>query len=121
MSSILIRRFSGPIDRLDGLTTKQCVCLPFNSPRERLVIELTLSSAIAKMEIDWWIELENTYKTRLAQRKDLYATHGKRVLDYLPGSELAYKELMEMVLQYACARYPRYFSLLDKRIFQTEF
>lgn len=23
------------------------------------------------MEIDWWIELENTYKTRLAQRKDL--------------------------------------------------
>ena len=71
------------------------------------------------MENDWWIELENTYKKRIAQRKDLYATHGKRVLDYLPGSELACKELMEMVLHYACAWYPQYFSLLDKRVFQN--
>ena len=33
------------------------------------------------------------------------------MLDYLPGSELACKELMEMALQFLCARYPRYFSL----------
>lgn len=33
------------------------------------------------------------------------------MLDYLPGSELACKELMEMSLQFLCARYPRYFSL----------
>ena len=71
------------------------------------------------MENDWWIELENAYKMRIAQRNDLYATHGKRVLDYLPGSELACKELMEIVLQYVCARYPQYFSLVDKRIFQN--
>ena len=80
---ILIRRCPGLIDRSDGLTTKPCVCLPFNSLRERLFIELKLSSEIAKMGTDWWIELENTYKPRLAQRKELYATHGKRVLDYL--------------------------------------
>ena len=71
------------------------------------------------MENDWWIELENTYRMRIAQRKELYATHGKRVLDYLPGSELACKEVMEIVLQYVCARYPQYFSLVDKRIFQN--
>lgn len=72
------------------------------------------------METDWWIEFENTYKDRIAQRKELYAKHGKAVLDYLPGSELACKELMEMVLQFICARYPHYFSLVDKRVFQNK-
>jgi hypothetical protein len=34
----------------------------------------------------------------------------------MPGSELACKELMEMVLQFICARYPQYFSIRDNRI-----
>lgn len=71
------------------------------------------------MENDWWIELENTYKERIAQRQMLYAQKGKRVLDSLPGSDLACKELMELVLQYICARYPQYFSLVDNRILQN--
>ena len=37
----------------------------------------------------------------------------------MPGSELACKELMEMVLQFVCARYPQYFTLVDKRILQN--
>ncbi|KAA8576454.1 hypothetical protein EYC84_006573 [Monilinia fructicola] len=42
------------------------------------------------------------------------------VLDYLPGSELVTKELMEMCLQFYCARYPAYFSLSpDKRTFHN--
>jgi Protein of unknown function (DUF3445) len=35
------------------------------------------------------------------------------VLQWLPGSELACKELMEMVLQFLVTRYPQYFSLSD--------
>lgn len=69
-----------------------------------------------KLETDWWIELENTYKERIAQRKALYEKHGKAVLDWMPGSELVCKELMEMVLQFICARYPQYFSIRDDRI-----
>ena len=69
-------------------------------------------AALTKLETDWWIELENTYIQRIAQRKDLYAKHGDAVLGWLPGSELACKELMEMVLQFICARYPHYFSLV---------
>lgn len=65
------------------------------------------------MEPDWWIELENTYKTRITQRKDLYAKHSTGVLAYLPGSELACKEIMKMALQYVCARYPHYFFLVQ--------
>ena len=75
--------------------------------------------ALTKLETDWWIELENTYKSRIAQRKELYAKHGKEVLDIMPGSELACKELMEMVLQFICARYPQYFTLRDKRVLRN--
>ncbi|KAJ5586287.1 hypothetical protein N7450_006074 [Penicillium hetheringtonii] len=75
--------------------------------------------SLTKLETDWWIELESTYKSRIAQRKDLFAKNGKAVLDALPGSELACKELMEMVLQYICARYPQHFTLIDKRILKN--
>ena len=63
------------------------------------------------METDWWLELVNTYSTCIADRKALFEKYGKSVLDYLPGSELACKELMEMCLQFLCARYPQYFRL----------
>ncbi|KZM22277.1 oxidoreductase [Ascochyta rabiei] len=67
--------------------------------------------SLAKMESDWWLELENTYEQRIKQRSRLLAKHGDAVLQTLPGSELACKELMEMILQFLCARYPHYFSL----------
>jgi len=63
------------------------------------------------MEPDWWLELENTYHARIAQRKQLFVEHGKGVLDCLPGGEAACKELMEMCTQFLCARYPQYFTL----------
>ncbi|KAI1341290.1 alpha-1,2-mannosyltransferase [Xylariaceae sp. FL0016] len=81
--------------------------------------------SLTKLETDWWIELESTYKQRIAQRQELYRQHGKAVLQYLPGSELACKELMEMVVQFICARYPQYFVLspdklrLENRILGT--
>lgn len=62
------------------------------------------------MDTDWWIELDNTYRQRISERKALYLKHGKTVLDYLPGSELACKELLEMAIQFLCTRYPHYFS-----------
>ncbi|KAI0813021.1 alpha-1,2-mannosyltransferase [Xylaria sp. FL0064] len=72
--------------------------------------------SLMKLEPDWWIELESTYKERIAQRKDLYAKHGPAVLQWLPGSELACKELMEMIIQFICARYPHYFILSEDNL-----
>ncbi|OQU96983.1 hypothetical protein CLAIMM_02988 [Cladophialophora immunda] len=66
--------------------------------------------ALMKFEPDFWIELEN-YFNRLEQRKQLLKQYGTSVLDYSPGSELACRELMEMVLQFVCIRYPHYFAL----------
>ncbi|KAL1647276.1 hypothetical protein SLS61_007446 [Didymella pomorum] len=67
--------------------------------------------SLTKMEPDWWLELENTYEDRMKQRAQLLIDYGSAVLQALPGSELACKELMEMVLQFLCVRYPHYFSL----------
>ncbi|PQE12735.1 hrq family protein [Rutstroemia sp. NJR-2017a BBW] len=76
--------------------------------------------SITKMEPDWWLEVENTYVSRIAERQGLFREHGNKVLDHLPGSDLACKELMEMCLQFYCARYPAYFSLSsDKRTFHN--
>ncbi|KAI1615730.1 alpha-1,2-mannosyltransferase [Exophiala viscosa] len=77
--------------------------------------------SLTKLEPNWWLEVESTYKERIAQRKGLYAEHGEAVLQWLPGSELACKELMEMVLQFLCARYPQHFELhSDKRTFENK-
>ncbi|KAH8676760.1 hypothetical protein BGZ60DRAFT_372151 [Tricladium varicosporioides] len=73
-----------------------------------------------KMETDWWLEVENTYTDRVKERQGLFRDHGSKVLDFLPGSELVCKELMEMCLQFYCARYPQYFSLsADKKTFHN--
>jgi hypothetical protein len=72
------------------------------------------------MEPDWWLEVENTYVSRVNERKELFQKYGRMVLDYLPGSELVCKELMEMCLQFYCARYPKHFSLsFDKKTFHN--
>ncbi|KAL6704864.1 hypothetical protein ACN47E_007547 [Coniothyrium glycines] len=77
--------------------------------------------SLSKMEPDWWLELENTYVERIKQRQELYKKHGGAVLQALPGSELACKELMEMVLQFLCARYPHYFRLDESdKIFHND-
>ncbi|KAF3940015.1 hypothetical protein ABW19_dt0204581 [Dactylella cylindrospora] len=67
--------------------------------------------SLTKMEPNWWLELEDTYKERIDQRKRLFEEYGDKIIQALPGTELASKELMEMVVQFLCARYPQYFSL----------
>ncbi|KAJ7043237.1 hypothetical protein C8F04DRAFT_1207726 [Mycena alexandri] len=67
--------------------------------------------SLKNMDPDRWIELESTYRARIQQRMHLYLEHGKKIIDALPGSELACQELMEMVIQFVCARYPRQFQL----------
>ncbi|KAI9166352.1 hypothetical protein HJFPF1_02452 [Paramyrothecium foliicola] len=72
-----------------------------------------------KMDTDYWLELENSYRDRVRQRQDLFAKNGKEVLEALPGSELACKELMEMVIQFLCARYPTEFRLDGNTLYNS--
>lgn len=60
--------------------------------------------------------MEKTYVARIKQRQDLYAKYGNTVLQELPGSEVCCKELMEICLQFLCARYPQYFRIDKKKM-----
>lgn len=65
---------------------------------------------MSPLEPDWWLEIESTYRDRVKERQELYAKYGDAVLNSLPGSEAASKELVYMVIQFLCSRYPTLFS-----------
>lgn len=57
------------------------------------------------------MELEQNYVATMEARQTLLEEHGDLVYFTDPGSELACRELMEMLIQFVCKRYPQYFSL----------
>ncbi|KAB5549593.1 hypothetical protein GE09DRAFT_1241222 [Coniochaeta sp. 2T2.1] len=69
--------------------------------------------SLMKFDPDWWVELERNYHQTMAARHDLLRTHPDNVRFDYPGSELASRELMEMLLQFLTTRYPQYFSLTN--------
>ncbi|KJZ80052.1 hypothetical protein HIM_00766 [Hirsutella minnesotensis 3608] len=73
--------------------------------------------ALQKLDSDYWLELESTYRERIRDRQALFIKHGSDILQALPGSELACKELMQMAVQFLCARYPQYFRVVDGHTF----
>lgn len=99
----------------------QTMC-QFSDRRPRSIVAQTdNAAALTKMETDWWLEVDKDYCAKIAERKGLYQKYGKLVLDYQPGSELACKELMEMALQFYCARYPKHFQLSnDNTVFHNK-
>lgn len=57
------------------------------------------------------MELEQNYVSVMEQRRQLKERHGELIFYSDPGSELACRELMEMLVQFMCKRYPQYFGL----------
>jgi hypothetical protein len=64
-----------------------------------------------RFDPDWWVELEQSYVWVMKQRQHLKEKHGELIFYSDPGSELACRELMEMLVQFICKRYPQYFRL----------
>lgn len=58
----------------------------------------------------------------MAERLQLLGKHGSKVIDAGEGefAEMACRELMEMVLQNICIRYPQYFSLKENRYLENK-
>ncbi|TLS26124.1 hypothetical protein PpBr36_04783 [Pyricularia pennisetigena] len=70
--------------------------------------------SLMKLEPDYWIELEQNYHASMAARQELLSQHRDLIMYYEPGSELACRELMEMVVRFLCKRYPQYFRLEEE-------
>lgn len=100
-------------------------CDIYITPQFFFTVAKSMYSALKPMEPDWWLELESTYRERIEQRRNLFARHGKTILDCSPGCESACHELMHMVIQFLCARYPQSFEfhrnscLFQNRILDT--
>ena len=86
---------------------------------ERLLV-LRIVAALMKFEPDYWIELEQNYFERMQQRQQLLRAHGPKVLDAGEGADIACRELMEMVVQFLCIRYPQYFVLKDCKTLENK-
>jgi hypothetical protein len=99
-----------PTDLSDGHTIRQCVSVA-SSQLSGLNLLALQQKAYKRLEPDWWLELDKTYTSRIKQRQDLHVKHTSHIIQSLPGTELACKELMEMALQFLCSRYPSLFSI----------
>ncbi|KAK0647111.1 hypothetical protein B0T16DRAFT_458975 [Cercophora newfieldiana] len=69
--------------------------------------------ALMKFEPDWWVELEKNYRETMAERQKILKEHSSLIFFQGPGADLAVRELMEMLLQFLCQRYPQHFSLSE--------
>ncbi|KAM7210510.1 Protein of unknown function (DUF3445) domain containing protein [Rhypophila decipiens] len=69
--------------------------------------------ALMKFDPDYWVELERNYLPTMAARKALLAEHPTRIFFHQPASDLATRELMELVLTFLVNRYPQHFRLSD--------
>lgn len=76
--------------------------------------------SLQKLDPDFYLELTSTYKATIAQRLALHDAHPTQVLQALPGSEQACKEVMEIALSFYLHRHPALFTLSpDKRTFHN--
>ncbi|KAK0671354.1 hypothetical protein QBC41DRAFT_316023 [Cercophora samala] len=71
----------------------------------------TQNMALMKYNPDFWVELEQNYLPTMAARQKLLSEHPDRIFFQGPGADLACRELMEMLLQFLCRRYPSHFHL----------
>ncbi|KAG4442858.1 hypothetical protein IFR05_001654 [Cadophora sp. M221] len=78
--------------------------------------------AFGKIDPNYWIELEQNYFERMAERQKLLEEQGPKVLDAGEGdlADMVCRELMEMVVQNICIRYPQYFTLKNKRYLENK-
>ncbi|KAK4224246.1 hypothetical protein QBC38DRAFT_485938 [Podospora fimiseda] len=75
-----------------------------------------------KYDPNWWIELTSSYIPTMAKRQTLFAQQKDRIFfqSPSPGTDLAVRELMEMLLQFLTLRYPAHFSFSsDKSLFHN--
>ncbi|KAF8150626.1 hypothetical protein B0H34DRAFT_784890 [Crassisporium funariophilum] len=76
--------------------------------------------SLKKLERNHWLELDSSYRERIAERKEIFNRHGRNAVNLLPGGEDACSELVETVIQFLCIRYPCQFSFNNRtRVFHN--
>lgn len=83
---------------------------PFNGSKNRLRLGL---SSIADAE---WIQYEDDFSERIAEKKNLIREQRNRVIQYVEGSLAAQNELLQNILAYLAAYRSELFTVDDSKV-----
>lgn len=71
------------------------------------------------MQLQDWIEIDNTYLPKYHLKKHLYKTHRNEVLVVRPGCEEALLESVHYLKDVLCKNYPKMFQLRGKDVIEN--
>ncbi|VEU20441.1 DEKNAAC101307 [Brettanomyces naardenensis] len=72
--------------------------------------------SIFKLDINHWLDMDKYYYEYIKEKERVYHSYGPDNINWLPGSEDACLELMEMVKEHMLLRYPLLFTSEDNGI-----
>lgn len=70
-------------------------------------------TGIKNLDLQHWIELDDTYMSKYLLKKRLFKEHRDEVLHYLPGCEDAIFEALELLKNFLICRFPTMFTAVD--------
>ncbi|ODV81030.1 uncharacterized protein CANTADRAFT_46596 [Suhomyces tanzawaensis NRRL Y-17324] len=76
--------------------------------------------SIFKLDINHWLDMDKYYIHYIEEKKRIWMKYGKQNIDWLPESEDACLELMEMVMDHMVARYPLLFTVLKHGTYDSK-
>lgn len=68
-----------------------------------------LTMGLRKMVAEQWLVVDNCYLPEQQLRRELLTHHREGVMQYLPGSELACEEILDLIVDFLSKRYPQHF------------
>lgn len=69
--------------------------------------------SIFKLDVNHWLDMDKYYYDYIKEKERVIHTYGPDNFDWLPGSELACRELMDTVKEHMMLRYPLLFTTKD--------
>ena len=70
--------------------------------------------SIFKLDVNHWLDMDKYYYDYIKEKERIRHTYGPDNFGWLPGSELACRELMDTVKEHMLLRYPLLFTTKDK-------
>lgn len=71
--------------------------------------------SIFKLDINHWLDMDKYYWHYIQEKQRIWHTYGRENIDWLPESEDACLELMEIVADHMIERYPLLFTVLSDK------
>jgi len=75
-----------------------------------------LAMGLKDLRLDDWIEIDRHYPEQLALKRRLFDERREEVFAALPGSETASREVLDLLIEHLCCRFPDWFERRDRTL-----